>query len=326
MGTTYNISYIKQTDWNPAPTIDSILHQINQAVSTYIPDSDISVINLDTAAVNYDNADSILIYKMQVDSHFVNNFRISQDMYKLTNGFFDPTIMPLVNFWGFGYEEKKPVTVVDSSKVQELSQLVDFSHWQLSVEDDTMLIKKPRNSQLDFSAVAKGYAVDILSQNLGIHGITDFMVEIGGEVYCKGRNNKSLPWSIGLSKPEITAGIREFEAIIKLNDEAMASSGNYRNYYEVNGSLYGHEINPKTGYPEINALLGVTTVTSNCAKADALATAFMVMGLERSKNWLNSKDNIQAILFYRENDAGIGRWMTQDIASKVSFIDYDSSY
>ena len=305
MGTNYNISYLNTDPTVSKAQMDSILIDINNAVSTYIPESRISQFNMDSLANNYSDTEDeyTLSYESERNPHFEKNFRIAKDIYIETQGFFDPSIMPLVNYWGFGYKDKKAVLEIDSTRVRDLAKLCDFSQWKISTDSSGLSLTKPANAELDFSAVAKGYAVDVLAEFLQNKGFANYMVEIGGEIYCSGNNGNSDHWKIGLSKPEIAASVKDLQSIIHLSDKAMASSGNYRNYYDVNGRIYGHEINPLTGFPEINELLGVTVLADNCAKADALATAFMVMGKSRTMDWLGHNPDVEAVLFFRnEND------------------------
>lgn len=307
MGTNYNISYLSNDPSVTKVLMDSILIDINNAVSTYIPESRISQFNMDSMALNYSDIEEVksLIYASERNIHFENNFRIAKDIYTKTQGFFDPSIMPLVNYWGFGYKDKKAVLEIDSVEVRSLAKLCDFSQWKISTDSSGLNLTKPLNAELDFSAVAKGYAVDVLAEFLQNNGITNYMVEIGGEIFCSGNNGNSDHWKIGLSKPEIAASIKDLQSIIQLSDKAMASSGNYRNYYDVNGRIYGHEINPLTGFPEINELLGVTVLADNCAEADALATAFMVMGKSRTMEWLSLNSDVESVLFFRSENGEI---------------------
>ncbi len=321
MGTTYNIKYIASVQNGIKPSdIDSILVEINNSVSTYIPESTISVINTDSSG-QFDETNQSIHYAFIRDPHFQTNFEISKSLFAETDGFFDPSIMPLVNYWGFGYTEKSAISDVDSIKVDSLKALIGFDHWQLEKTEDSISVSKNIGAELDFSAIAKGYAVDVLAEYMDINGVGNYMVEIGGEVKCKGTNQSDKIWTIGLSKPEVGARLTDFQALLSIDNKAMASSGNYRNYYQSGDKFYGHEINPKTGYPEINALLGTTVIHDNCAIADALATAFMVMGLERSKNWLAKNNSTQAVLFFQSDNGEIEYFITPDIVDKVKFVD-----
>ncbi len=318
MGTSYHISYNSKGPSDIKQKVDSILVDINNAVSTYINSSTISIINQDSLAsfLGEDNQD-MLVYVLPSNHHFEENFSLSKKAFIATGGFFDPSVMPLVNYWGFGYKEKKAIESANDSMIQQLLKLTDFNKWSLENKNDSILVTKPNGAEIDFSAIAKGYAVDYISEYLESVEIDNFMVEIGGEIYCRGVNSKNIAWTIGLSRPEVTAKLSDFEALISLSDQAMASSGNYRNYYDIDGLLYGHEINPNTGYPEINSLLGVTIIEDNCAEADALATAFMVMGYKRTKEWLANNIETNAVLFYRSENGDIQSFATAGIVDKL---------
>jgi len=310
MGTSYHISYTDSTALNHKKAIDSILVEINQSVSTYIPNSTISKINQDSiwnSVQLYQNGSytNFQKIKLALDTHFIRNYLISKDVYGLTQGYFDPTVMPLVNYWGFGYEPKKAITQIDSLRISEIIQVVGFDMWSETITESRMDIVKPKGAQIDFSAIAKGYAVDIISHYLENNNIQNYLVEIGGEVYCKGQKRKERPWTIALSKPQTKAAINDVQEALSVNAKGVASSGNYRNYYEVDGKMYGHEIHPETGYPEINDLLGVTVVADNCMIADAYATAFMIMGKEKAENTVEKLGQIEAIFFYSDNQGQI---------------------
>jgi len=311
MGTTYTIQHdLKSISLENE--VDSILHAINQSVSTYVENSTISKINKgkDCTEINVlvqSQISSQCLIEFQDDIHFLKNFNASFSIYNITDGYFDPTIMPLVNYWGFGYDPKKAVTKVDSLKVNELQKRLGFDKWTLSQNREALKIIKPQVAELDFSAIAKGYAVDYLSQFLLDKGSQNFIVEIGGEVFAKGVNAHGKPWTIGLNEPKENASINDFSAFVNLDDLGLASSGNYRNFYTVNGKKYGHEINPLTGYPELNKLLGVSVISTSCMEADAYATAFMVMGLEKSKEKVETLNNVEACFFVSNETKNIDK-------------------
>jgi thiamine biosynthesis lipoprotein len=307
MGTFYNITY--ESSLNLKSEIDEILIDINNGVSTYISNSTISILNTDSLGII---ANKQVIYSLPVNKHFINNYNSAKEVYNISNNFFDPTIMPLVNYWGFGYSGKRPIEEVDSLKVHQLKSTVGFDKWSMQEVNSELHIRKPISSKLDFSGIAKGYGVDYIAAFLDAKNIKNYMVEIGGEVMTMGHNSKSLLWTIGLSKPEVKAGYRDFQTLVSLSGVGMASSGNYRNYYEVDGKTYGHEINPKTGYPEINQLLGTSVIANNCKMADAYATAFMVMGLEKSQNLIENLDGLEACFFIRSQSGEISTVTSSD--------------
>lgn len=299
MGTYYRITYEDSLVRDFQPQIDSLLQAINAEVSTYIPDSDISKFNR--------SVDSFWLGADRV--HFVRNFAGSQEVYALTGGAFDPTVMPLVNYWGFGYTPKVPVERIDSVAVDSLRKLVGFIGVQLFPgEEGYLLTKAVPGQSLDFSAIAKGYAVDIIGEFLEVRSIRNFLVDIGGEVLARGHNPRHDPWQIGVNKPDESSQLNEFFTVISLQDCAMATSGNYRNFHEVGGIKYSHTINPLTGFPERNQLLSVTVIADDCMRADALATACMVIGLDASKDLIEGLPNVESLLIFGNDAGGLDAW------------------
>lgn len=299
MGTTYHIIYEDELGRNFKKEVDSILVEINQAVSTYIPDSEISKFNQN---------DSIDF--LTTNEHFIKNYFSSIDVYVETKGFFDPSVMPLVNYWGFGYTDKKPVLKTDSLAIDSIQNSIGLDkvyHVLKRGENEKYLMlskKRPEfKFQLDFSAIAKGYAVDVVAIFFQEKNSKNYLVEIGGELRTKGKNAKGKIWTTAINTPKINAQLTDYEAIIKVKNKAIATSGNYRNFHEVNGEWYGHEINPKTGFPEKSNLLSVTIMAEDCMSADAYATAMMVMGLEKSKALAEKLNNIDAFFIFA-NEVG----------------------
>ncbi|HHB80015.1 MAG TPA: FAD:protein FMN transferase [Saprospiraceae bacterium] len=285
MGTTYHISYFGQ----PAPSVvkkavDSLMLALNAEVSTYIPSSTISQFNANPS-------DTVVI--AATHHYFWDNFAKAKEIYSLTEGYFDPTVMPLVNYWGFGYKGHRPVEEVDSMVVDSLLQMVGFD--QLRRRGDTIFRLTP-HVQLDFSALAKGYGVDVVAAWFDEHGVERYFVEIGGENRAFGRKPNDQKWTVGISIPKEGAGIDAYNTVVELDNRAMATSGNYRNFYEVNGQKFSHTINPKTGFSERNTILSASVLAENCMTADALATAMMAMGHEKAKKLEKSLESIDVIL------------------------------
>lgn len=283
MGTYYNIKYIGETEKNVQHQIDSLLKVINMSMSTYIDSSIISRFNQDTIPV-------------KVDEHFRAVFERAKKVYKTTNGAFDPTVMPLVNGWGFGFENARDM---DSSRVDSLQQLVDFN--SVTLQNDS--VRKDRAQiMLDFSAIAKGYGVDVVAALLEEKGLKDFAVEIGGEVVVKGSNSKGKDWLFAIAKPEDDPGANyEIYKKISLKNEALATSGNYKNYYIENGQKYSHTIDPTTGYPVQHNLLSASVLAGDCTIADAFATAFMVMGTKKAIELSKKIEEVSVFLIYEDN-------------------------
>ena len=289
-GTTYQITYLSQNDSNYKDGIDSILKRIDQSLSTYTSTSIISRINKNDTGVI-------------VDTYFMEVFNKSIEVSEITKGLFDVTVAPVINAWGFGFTKKAKV---DSAMIDSL---LDFIGYNMVRLEGKRLIKEKPQVMLDFNAVAPGYTVDILASYLESKGIFNYIVELGGEVKAKGKKNNNQNWTVGIDQPnEIPTDGRPLKAIVKLNDRALATSGNYRKFYIENGKKYAHIIDPFTGYPAKNKLLSATVIASDCMTADAYATAFMVMGLEKSKQLLSEYKglNLEVFFIYDEN----GGWKT----------------
>jgi len=268
--------------------IEEILHNFDLALSSYIPNSVITKLNEAPAGQ--------FVYEDPFN-YFNRCYRISEQMWRTSNGAFDPTVYPLVDGWGF---MKNVETVPDSSTVDSLLRLVGFRegyHFTFLTHEDSLgniipdnkIIKKDARAKLDFNGIAQGLAVDVLAEKLESRGAKNYFVEIGGEIRVKGNNTEGELWRIGIDKPveNSTAADREIQEVVKIKDKSLATSGSYRRFYEKDGVKYSHTIDPHTGYPVQHSLLSVTVVADNCATADAMATAFMVMGADKSIAFLN---------------------------------------
>lgn len=283
-GTTYHIVYINSKGDNFQRSIDSLLIEIDNSLSTYNKKSIISKFN---------QADSVL----EVDKMFLDVFQKSKEIYSATEGAFDPTVTHLVNAWGFGFQNLEKT---DSSTIDSLVKYVDFE--RINVVNKNKIVKENKNLMLDFNAIAQGYSVDVIADFLANKGIGNYMVELGGEVKAFGKNRNQQYWRIGIDKPIENQTERAIEAIVSLKNKALATSGNYRKFYEKDGVKYSHTINPKTGYPVKHSLLSATVVADNCAVADAYATVFMVVGLEKAKEILIQNKKLEAILIFENQD------------------------
>lgn len=288
-GTTYHISYFSEDNINYQKAIDTILKAIDTSMSTWIPESIISRINKNDSHV-------------LVDPYFTDVFNKSINVSARTGGLFDVTVGPLVNAWGFGFSKKANV---DSILIDSLLQFVGYKMARL---EGNKLIKAKPQIMLDFNALAQGYTVDVIAGYLEKKGIHNYLVELGGELKAKGKKGKD-DWKVGIDKPDENATAeRKLEAIISLNNKALATSGNYRKFYEEGGQKFSHIIDPRTGYPAKQNLLSATVIADDCMTADAYATAMMIMGLERSKQFLmvNKDLNLEVYFIYDEN----GNWKT----------------
>lgn len=303
MGTTYSVKYFDEENRNLKTQLDSILVVVNNSLSTYIPTSTISKINQSAVPA-------------ETDSMFRINFIKAQEVSKLSDGAFDCTVMPLVNAWGFGF--KKMGDNIDSNLIASLLPLVGFEKVKLENE---MLVKENPQMQIDFSAIAKGYGVDVLSLYLESLGIKSYMVEIGGEVRIgENKPTKDEPWFIGIDKPTDVQimGKRNIEYLVKLTNRSMATSGNYRNFYLKDGKKYAHEINPKTGFPVEHNLLSATVFANDCMTADAWATAFMILGTEASIQYLESQKELGAILIFSNSKGEMETYFTLGVKEMLT--------
>lgn len=298
-GTTYHITYQDRPDRELRNEIESLLHEFDLSLSTYIPESVISKVNRNE--------------KVEIDKYFKTVFNKGKEIYSKTNGAFDMTVAPVVNAWGFGAQKK---IYVDSTIIDSLMNYVGFDKIELT---DKTIVKNNPNVQLDVNAIAQGYSVDIVAQFLEKKGISNYMVEIGGEVKTKGVNPNEEIWKIGIDRPIEGSQIpgEDLQAVIKLKNRSLATSGNYRKFYERNGIKFVHTIDPTTGYPIISRLLSATVIAKDCMSADAYATAFMVMGLEKSIEFLSNQDILDAYLIYGNEEGQFETYATQGIEKAI---------
>jgi len=298
MGTIYSIKYLDTQKRDYKTEVDSLLKVFNQSLSTYEQASEISIFN------NSDTLNLNLPYFLPV-------LQKSKEIWEVTAGAFDPTIMPLVNLWGFGPAKRSQV---DSLEVDSLLNLVGFDK---VLFDSTKVYKTQPNVQLDFSAIAKGYGVDVVANYLISHNINNLMVEIGGELYCKGKNERGQYWLIGIDNPE-AKGIEEYlKAKISIKNRAVATSGNYRNYYKEEGRTYAHTISPFTGFPIQKEIISASVFADGCMEADAYATAFMVVGLAKAKQILSENIGMDAYLIFKDKQDSLKTFYTSGIESYI---------
>lgn len=323
MGTTYSVAYFSQSEQVLKKQVDSLLVQINLGVSTYIPESVISVFNKSEHSLVTPGSPGENITQAALN-HFDRNFRLAEQFYQETKGAYDPTVMPLVNYWGFGYTPRKKVDRLDSLVVDSIQQLIGFDRMRREVGDSIRYFKRMPGMQLDFSASAKGYGVDLVGEFLEKQGLLNYLVEIGGEVRAKGKKSNGKFWRIGINVPSEDAAISDFEQLVMLENRSMATSGNYRNFYEIDGAKYSHTINPKTGFPERSNLLSATLIARECARADAMATACMVLGLEKGLALVEADSSLEAFFIWsdekgnmkHQKSSGIDRWLINMSATK----------
>lgn len=297
----YSIKYLDEQERSFHVAVDSLLIAFNNSLSTYIPASEISRFNRNDSI----EFESPFFYPILKDS---------REVFERSKGAFDPTIGPLINAWGFGAEEPREL---DSLQIRSLLKITGFD----KVVFDAKGAVKASDMVLDFSAVAKGYGIDVVADLLKSRGIENFMVEIGGEVACQGVNHLGKPWTIGIQKPLMEADFVESLATVKLKNQAMATSGNYRNYYLKDGKIISHTISPYTGYPVAHNLLSASVFAPNCTLADAYATAFMVLGLEKSKEIVLAVDGLEAFFIYSDEDGDFETFASDGIRSEIRLVD-----
>ena len=242
---------------------------------------------------------------------FTDVFQLAQKISQETNGSFDITVAPLVNIWGFGFKkgEEPSKHAIDSLKALIGYQKVSY--------DGKRVVKKDPRITLDCSAIAKGYGADVVARLLDEKGIKNYLVEIGGEVVTRGISEKRVPWKIGVTKPtEDPTETGDLQTVLNVTDKAMATSGNYRNFYYKGGKKYAHTIDPKTGYPVQHNILSATVLCDECARADAFATAFMVMGLEKAKKVLEKNPDLMVYFIYDKNGQN-DVWFSPSLKDKI---------
>jgi thiamine biosynthesis lipoprotein len=231
---------------------------------------------------------------------------------------FDPTVGPLVNYWGFGYTGRKPITKVDSFRVDSLLKFVGLENIEIIEKgDSTYFVKKNKGVELDFGGIAQGYAIDVLSQFLDNKGVQNYLVDLGGEFMAKNKNPKSSYWQVGINIPKEDADVNSIQTIFSLVNEAISTSGNYRNFHEVNGVKYSHTLNPYTGYPEKNTLLSVSIFGPECTIADGLATACMAMGFDKAQLLLEYLPNYEGYFIYSDKDGKVETHYTSALKAKM---------
>lgn len=299
-GTTYNIQYESKNDYHNE--LKKVFGFINQSLSTYLPDSDISRINRgDTTVV--------------VDHYFREVFNSSREVWKATNGYFDPTVGPLVNAYGFGPSGR--LNGIDSTQIDSIRQFVGFD--KLTLTPDLRLIKQDPRIFIDFNAIAKGYAIDVLGRVLDRNNVENYLIELGGELLSKGKNTKTgNPWIVAIDDPTQTEE-RTLIKKLKLQDKALASSGNFRKTRidPETGAKYVHTIDPKSGWPKKSNVLSTSVIAENCMLADAYATVFMVMELDESKAFIAENNFLEAYIIYLDENESLQEWMSPGFKALV---------
>lgn len=297
MGTTYHVTYFDKHARNFKVSVDSILILINKSINTYDSTSDISRFNKSVSGIRFSLP------------FFLRPLKTALEVYQGSSGAYDPTVMPLVNAWGFG---PKKITVPDTAYIESVRAFIGLNKIRFSSDS---VSKTDQRIQLDFGGIGQGYGADIITDFLKSKGIENMLVELGGEGMAIGINLESgKPWELGLVDPTAP---EKFIGYISLSGRSFSTSGNYFNYREVNGIRYSHTIDPSSGYPVQRALLSATVFAADCTTADAWATAFMSMGHEKAIEILSSRKDIDACLIWSV-PGGIEKHITPGIAESIT--------
>lgn len=300
-GTTFTITYLDSADRNLAGAVDSLFKVIDRSLSLWDTTSTITRFNAATDTFATD------------DRHFQVVLALAMQHWRITDNAFDGTVLPLVRAWGLG---RKGQTELDTAAVDSLLDCIGMPRiyipdsWERSGPGEPLVFRKSAPCvQFDPNGIAQGYTVDMLALLLRMYRIERFMVEVGGEVRSAGTNDRGTPWNIQVDKP-VDGDVHEQQTLVPVQDRALATSGNYRKYIELNGRRYGHTIDPRTGRPAMNDLLSASVLAENCAAADAIGTALMVMGTEPAKAWLLRHPELEAYLISDDGRGGYAVWHT----------------
>lgn len=297
-GSYYAVTYYDEQGRNFQQEIDSIFHAVDVSVNLWVDTSVISKVNRNE--------------EVKLDSIFVDNFRIAQEAASLSDGYFDPTISPIVAAWGFSYKHGDTIT---PQLIDSLKQLVDYRNIRI---DEGKVVKANPAMTLDFNAIAQGYTSDLIASFLGSQGIKNYLVDTGGEIMARGEKPNGQPWIVGIEKPADNWDSEQVvHTRIALRDKGLVTSGSTRKYVERNGKRYSHCIDPKTGYPVEHNVLSVTVLAENSVWADALASICMVMGMEKSLPLIESMNGVEAYYIYVNEQNALETFATDGFAKLV---------
>ncbi len=310
-GTTYTVIIDDESKSITKNSLDSLFHVFDFSLSTYVQESVITQMNNSTHGVR-------LIDKT---GFFKRCYLESQRVYSLTEGDFDPAVFPLVKGWGFMTKVDSPLT---QSEVDSILSFVSFKEDELHsiqfVGDSILFQKKYAEFKIDFNAIAQGLSVDVVDEFLAQKGLENYYIEIGGELLVRGKNKDGVDWRIGVDSPKENLKTREIENVLSVSNLAIATSGNYRKFYVKDGIKYAHTLNPKTGFPVQHSLLSATVVSGDCQSADAFATAFMVMGKEKTLTFVKTHPelNVEVYLLYADDKGEIQREMSDGFSNYIA--------
>lgn len=301
-GSTFTIKYRDAAQRDLGSAVDSLLNAVDQSLSLWVEGSTVNAFN---AAGEVFTSD---------DPHLRIMISRSHQLWRATEGAFDPTVLPLVKAWGLGKEGR---AALDTAAVDSIMSFVGMDRiavderWREGRAEVPLITYRKFDHRVRFdpNGIAQGYTVDLVAFMLQGQGIDDYMVEIGGEVRAQGLNDKGTPWTIQIDKPVEGKGHVQ-QAVVPLADRSLATSGNYRKFIEVDGRRYGHTIDPRSGRPALNALLSATIIADDCATADALATAMLVLGPDEAKEWLTRDGTVEGYLIMDDGTGGFDVWTT----------------
>ena len=292
MGTTYHIQVVTGS-LHGIPglreKIEKRLDEINRSMSTYIRDSEISRFNRFRQVG----------VKFKITDDFFKVMKAGENIYQLSDGAWDATINPLVDLWGFG---RKGTTRVIPPQNEILRLVASVGFDSIEIREPGFLLKKHAAVTLDLSSIAKGYGVDAIAKLIGNQGFQNYLVEIGGEVFAAGVRKDGKQWRIGINRPRKDAAVNAVYRVVNLQNRAFATSGDYRNFFEVDGVRYSHIINPQTGYPVSNGVVGVSILAGDCTFADGLATAIMVLGHQKGLELISRLTDVEGLIVVEKPD------------------------
>lgn len=299
MGTYYAITYKGQNPVKVKKEVEKILLDFNNSVSTYVKESTISLLNKSEAGIELPSD----------DLYFKPVFEKANALFDLTDGDLNTSVAPLVNYWGFGYKGKEQITKVDSLAVDSLLAIVNQSSFDIVKKDDQAFISKSiPEAEVDFSSLAKGYGIDVIANFFDKNEVKNYLIDIGGEARAKGKNSSGLTWSLAINKPKDDAPVNDMEIILQLDNKSLATSGNYRIYYENGGRKFAHILDPKSGYSALSNLLSASIIADDCMTADGLATAMMVKGLEGAKQFLATNKYPACLIYDADGDDDLEKY------------------
>ena len=301
-GTTFSIQYLDEKGRDFQQEIDSILTAVDLSMSTWVDSSIISKINHGPVGT------------YEIDSIFKVVYLLSEEMHEETEGAFDATLAPVIYAWGIGFSNPQKLSE------QEVDSLLKYvGHDKFEVKN-FLLTKKAAEAKLDFNGIAQGFSTDLIAEFLEERNVQNYMVEVGGEVRVRGKNSSGDFWRIGIDKPVGLEEERQVKAIVSLENQALATSGNYRKFYEVDGEKFPHSIDPANGFPVAHNLLSATVIAKTAAEADAIATALMVKGVEESKQFLNRHQDLEAYLIFPDSSGGFSNYITPNLQKAIELL------